>query len=374
MGRAAFIYSEDLSGHVLRDGHPMRPIRLKWTHDLLDALGAFSTRKSKVIKPISATDEDILSSHTRDYLNVVKNLSGGTALEKAELFGFSSVGDNPIYDGMYEAALLSTGASLMATDLALSGDVDVAFSISGGLHHAMPASASGFCIFNDPVVVINTLLNRGLRVVYLDIDAHHGDGVQHSFYDKDSVLTISLHESGQNLFPGTGSVDEKGMGNGEGYSVNLPLAPYTGDEIYNWAFENIVPPLIDAFGPDCVVTQLGIDTYHSDPLTHLYLSSEGFVSIIRSIKNIAHGLPWIALGGGGYNLSAVARCWSLAYGVMSDQCLSDDLPESQKGHLGTEKLRDVFTPELPGKVVEATRQFAEISVETVKKTIFPYHI
>ena len=150
MGRAAFIYSEDLSGHVLRDGHPMRPIRLKWTHDLLDALGAFSTRKSKVIKPISATDEDILSGHTLDYLNVVKNLSGGTALAKAELFGFSIGGDNPIYDGMYEAALLSTGASLMATDLALSSDVDVAFSISGGLHHAMAASASGFCIFNDP--------------------------------------------------------------------------------------------------------------------------------------------------------------------------------------------------------------------------------
>jgi acetoin utilization protein AcuC len=238
----------------------------------------------------------------------------------------------------------------------------------------MAASASGFCIFNDPVIVINSLLNRGLRVVYLDIDAHHGDGVQHSFYDNDSVLTISLHESGQSLFPGTGSVDEKGVGNGEGYSVNLPLAPYTGDETYNWAFENIVPPLIDSFGPDCIVTQLGIDTYHSDPLTHLYLSSEGFVSIVRSIKNISGGLPWVALGGGGYNLSAVARCWSLAYGLMSDQCLSDQLPESQGDLLGTGKLRDVLIPKLPLKVVEATRKFAETSVEAVKKTIFRYHM
>lgn len=374
MGRTAFIYSEDLSSHVLRDGHPMRPIRLKWTHDLLDALESFSSGNSIVIKPVSASDEDVLSNHTLDYLKAVKNLSAGTALEKAELFGFSTAGDNPIYSGMYEAALLSAGASLVATNLALSGDVEVAFSISGGLHHAMPASASGFCIFNDPAIVINTLLNRGLRVVYLDIDAHHGDGVQHSFYDTDSVLTISLHESGQSLFPGTGSVDEKGIGNGEGYSVNLPLAPYTGDEVYNWAFENIVPPLIDAFDPDCVVTQLGIDTYHSDPLTHLYLSSEGFTSIIRSTKKIVQGLPWIALGGGGYNLSAVARCWSLAYGVMSGQDLTDDLPESQKDHLGTDKLRDVLIPELPSKVVEATREFAEVSVELVKKTIFPYHM
>lgn len=374
MARAAFIYSEELSKHVLRDGHPMRPIRLKWTHDLLDALGAFSSRYSNVIKPSGATDEEILSSHTCDYLNMVKSLSLGAAVENATVFGFSTAGDNPIYEGMYEAALLSTGASLMAADLALSGNVDVAFSISGGLHHAMPASASGFCIFNDPAIVINTLLNKGLRVAYLDIDAHHGDGVQHSFYDNDSVLTISLHESGQSLFPGTGSVDEKGIGSGEGYSVNLPLAPYTGDEVYNWAFENVVPPLINAFAPDCVVTQMGIDTHHGDPLTHLYLTSEGFVSIIQSIKTIAQGLPWIALGGGGYNLSAVARCWSLAYGVMSDQCLSDHLPESQKDHLGIEKLRDVFTPELPVKVVEATRQFAEISVEAVKKTIFPYHM
>ena len=166
---------------------------------------------------------------------------------------------------MYEASTWSTGASLTAAEMLAEGRVEAAFNCSGGLHHAMPNRASGFCVFNDPVIAIKYLLERGLRVAYVDIDAHHGDGVQHAFYDSDRALTISLHQSGDYLFPGTGFVDEMGAGRGLGYSVNLPLYPYTNDEIYLWALNSVVVPLVKAFNPDVLATQLGMDPTSATP-------------------------------------------------------------------------------------------------------------
>jgi acetoin utilization protein AcuC len=210
---------------------------------------------------------------------------------------------------MYEAALLSTGASLVAAELVASRQVDVAFNIAGGLHHAASDHASGFCIFNDPVIAIKYFLGQGLRVAYVDIDGHHGDGVQDAFFDDNRVLTISMHESGRFLFPGTGFSSETGVGPGQGYSVNIPLYPYTEDDIYLWAFHEVTLPLLKAFAPDVLVTRLGIDSYYSDLLTHLQVTSRGYVAAIREFARL--GLPWLALGGGGYDLSAVARCWTL---------------------------------------------------------------
>ncbi|MFH1141848.1 MAG: acetoin utilization protein AcuC, partial [Chloroflexota bacterium] len=249
----------------------------------------------------------------------------------------------------------------------------VAFSPSGGLHHAMPASASGFCIFNDPAIAIQALVARGLRVAYVDIDAHHGDGVQEAFYTTDAVLTISLHESGRYLFPGTGSVDELGTGRGTGYSVNVPLAPYTDDDVYLWAFQEVVPPLLGAFRPDALVTQLGIDTYFSDPITHLVLTTRGYLQAVELLAQAARSIPWVALGGGGYDLSAVARCWALAYGVMLGQEWPDDVPEGQRERLGTAKLRDETPPKIPEYIRKASRRFAEATVQEVQQRIFPYH-
>ena len=374
MSGAAFVYSDRLSRHVLREGHPMRPVRLRYTYELLEALGAFQSSDSSVVEPRPASEEDVLTCHTGDYVDATRSLSAGLSTVDPTKYGFSAAGDNPIYSGMYDAALLSTGASLVAADRALSGEVRAAFNISGGLHHAMPSNASGFCIFNDPAIAIKAMVGRGLRVAYVDIDAHHGDGVQQMFYDTDSVLTISLHESGRYLFPGTGFVEEKGSGPGEGYSVNLPLAPYTGDDVYLWAFQQAVLPLLELFKPDALVTQLGVDTYYSDPLTHLALTSRGFVSVVESLAQAAKGVPWIALGGGGYDLSAVARCWALAYGVMTGQELPDDVPESERGRLGKDRVSDVEEPPITRDAVQATRQFAEASVRMVEETIFPHHV
>ena len=272
---------------------------------------------------------------------------------------------------MYDAALLSSGATLVAAELVAGGRVEVAFSIAGGLHHAAPTHAAGFCIFNDPAIAIRHFLARGLRVAYVDVDAHHGDGVQDVFYQDDRVLTISMHESGQYLFPGTGFVAESGAGAGAGYSVNLPLYPYTEDEIYLGAFREVALPLLRAFAPDVLVTQLGIDSYHSDPITHLQLTSRGYVEVIREFAGL--GIPWLALGGGGYDLGAVARCWTLAYGVMLGVEWPERIPDALADQYPTPNLRDDIALDLPAHVRQEARRYAEESVAAIKETIFGRH-
>ena len=196
-----------------------------------------------MVQPRPASEEELLTFHLDGYVDVVRRLSAGEELVGAERFGFSAGGDNPVYAGMYEAALLSTGASVQAACLVADGTARAAFAPAGGLHHAASGHASGFCIFNDPVVAINALRKRGLRVAYVDIDAHHGDGVQAAFYGDRDVMTISMHEGGRWLFPGTGEVSELGEGDGQGYSVNVPLYPYTYDELFLEVFDAVVPPL-----------------------------------------------------------------------------------------------------------------------------------
>jgi acetoin utilization protein AcuC len=371
MSKAAFVYEDALSRHVLNLDHPMRPIRLSYTYELLNAYGAFEGGSSRLVKPREATAEEVGWLHTPDYIAAVRNLSLGLSGYDPHRYGFSPSGDNPIYTGMYEAALLSTGASLVAAELVASKQVDVAFNISGGLHHAAPDHASGFCIFNDPVIAIKYLLGQGLRVAYVDIDAHHGDGVQDAFYDDNRVLTISIHESGRFLFPGTGFTPETGVGAGQGYTVNLPLYPYTEDELYLWTFWEVASPLVKAFSPDVLVTQLGIDSYHNDPLTHLQVTSRGYVEAIRGFAGL--GIPWLALGGGGYDLSAVARCWSLAYGVMVDADWPDQVPTGFAQQYGLQRLRDTVTLDIPAHVRQEARNLAEESVGAIKKDVFPKH-
>ena len=371
MTRAAFVYEDALAGHVLRNDHPMRPIRLKHTYDLLSAYGAFDGGDSRLVRPRAATDEEVQLLHTPDYLAAVRNLSMGLAGYSPERYGFSAGGDNPVYSGMYDAALLSTGASLVAAELLMNRQVDVAFNISGGLHHAAAGHASGFCIFNDPVIAIKYFLAAGRRVAYVDIDAHHGDGVQEAFFDDDRVLTVSMHESGRFLFPGTGFTGETGAGAGTGYAVNVPLYPYTEDDVYLWAFREVTLPLIRRFAPDVLVTQLGIDSYHTDPLTHLQVTSRGFVEAVTEFAGL--GLPWLALGGGGYDLGAVARCWTLAYGVMLGEEWPDRVPPAFSEESGLSRLRDTMETEVPPEVRAEARQLAEESVAAIKRDVFPVH-
>jgi acetoin utilization protein AcuC len=266
-----------------------------------------------------------------------------------------------------------TGATLQAVDFVAAGKGEIAFNIAGGLHHAMRSRASGFCYINDPVIGIKRLLSRGKRVVYIDIDAHHGDGVQKAFYETNQVLTISLHESGHTLFPGTGFEYEIGEGEGEGYSVNLPFPPYAGDEIYLWAFEEVVPELVHIFQPDVVVTQLGVDTFYDDPLTNIHLSILGYERVLKKIKDLAP--RWVALGGGGYNISNVARAWTLAWAIMNGIELKDQLPESflrEAAKMGVEEreLREhpKARPDIQNK---ENKVEMERVVHYIKETVFP---
>ena len=349
----------------------MRPVRLRYTYQLLQEYGAFDHPGAVLLDPRSATEEELAWLHTSEYVAAVRMLGSGSGAADSARFGFSGQGDNPVYPGMYEAAALSTGGSLIAAEMVASGAVGAAFNISGGLHHAAAGHASGFCVFNDPALAVHYFLNRGMRVAYVDIDAHHGDGVQEAFYADDRVLTISVHESGQYLFPGTGFVSEMGEGAGRGYSVNLPLYPYTGDDLYVESFKQVVPPLVRAFAPDVLVTQLGIDSYHSDPLTHLQLTTEGYIETIRELARL--DLPWLALGGGGYDVTAVARSWTLAYGVMLGIDWPDRLPPGFSREHGAGRLRDEVSPEAPGDIkVEASRHVAEAVVE-IHQQIFPIH-
>jgi acetoin utilization protein AcuC len=220
-------------------------------------------------------------------------------------------------------------------------------------------------VFNDAAVAIHWLLRQGLRVAYVDIDVHHGDGVQAAFYDTDQVLTISLHQDGRTLFPGSGYVGEIGKGAGEGYSVNVPLPPNTDDETYLWAFQQVVPPLLGRFNPDMLVTQLGVDTHYQDPLASLALTTHGQEAVFKNLRHLAG--RWLALGGGGYNLDVVPRAWTLALGAMAGLDFPDELPPGYREKYGGMRLRDRRGPDLGELTRERTRQVVEATVERVKE-------
>jgi acetoin utilization protein AcuC len=340
--RAAFIYSDDFARFDYGAAHPLKTFRLKLTYELIQACGLLTPSDPSVIEPCTASENDLLAYHTRAYLEVLKAANSGAALAEADAFGLGP-GDNPIFPGMYDWSKLVAGASLLAASLVDSGEVGIAFNISGGLHHALASRASGFCYINDPVLAILYLVQRGRKVAYIDIDAHHGDGVQEAFYNTDRVLTISLHETGESLFPGSGFEYDTGTGPGRGYSVNVPLPPEADDELFVHAFEEVVPPLVEAFGPDIIVTQLGVDTFRTDPLAHLNVTTNGFCDVVTRIKALAP--KWVALGGGGYDVANVARAWTLAWSIMTGTDAPDSIPETvlrhyaQAGFRGR-KLRD----------------------------------
>ncbi len=371
MRKAAFIYDEGLVARTMVDDEEFNPSRLRYTYELLRAYRAFNKSTSQLVIPDKADEAALLSFHTRDYVEAVRCFSRGERLGDAARFNFSEYGDNPVFPGMYEVSNRIVGATLKAAELVADGKVDVAFNHSGGGHHAAPNSASGFCIFNDVVIAIKHLLAKGLRVAYVDIDAHHADGVQDAFYGTDKVLNISLHETGRILFPGTGEVSEIGVGAGRGYSVNIPLAPYTDDGIYLWAFDQVVPALVGSFKPDIVFTQLGCDTHYLDPMTQLNLTTGGYEGVIRRLRQLAP--KWVAVGGGGYEMSVVARCWTLAYGIMTDREWPDRIPRSYQELYGIKRLRDNAKPRLDSRIKQQARRFAEETVAEVKKLVFPYH-
>ena len=373
--KTALIHSDAYTRFDYGPEHPLRMERLGLTFALMEALGLTTLPDARVVAPRPAPDAILARFHTAEYLDVLRGASAGRPGPEAIHHGLGP-GDNPIWPGCYEASALACGGSIQAADLVASGAVERAFAFAGGLHHAMPDRASGFCYLNDAVLAILHLRDRGLRVCYVDIDAHHGDGVQAAFYDSADVLTISTHERGDRLFPGTGAVDELGVGPGRGYSVNLPLQPYTDDAVYLPAFEAVVPPLVEAFRPDVLVAQLGIDGHRTDPLTHLAFSVDGFTQAVRRLVALAPRL--VALGGGGYDLANVARAWAVAWALMNDvPSLPDRLPEAFvrqfAAHLGEVRGLWDLPMTLPAEVTRAAREFADRQVAAIRRLIFPLH-
>ncbi|MBM4421367.1 MAG: acetoin utilization protein AcuC [Chloroflexi bacterium] len=329
MSGAGFVWDPRLAGHVYRDDHPLRPIRYAHVHETLTALGAFERGAARLV-PRDATRAEVERVHAPDYVDAVVRASARPDDDHAR-WGLLHQGDTPPFAGMHEASLLTTGGSLVAMEEVLAGRLRVAFNGAGGLHHAMRRSASGFCIYNDPAIVCGLLADRGMRVAYVDIDAHHGDGVQAAFYDTDRVLTVSLHESGRTLFPGTGFAEERGTGAGAGYSINVPLPMQTDDEGYVRGFDAVVPELLARYRPDVLVTQHGIDPHFDDPLTHLMLSTRAREHVVRRFASV--GLPWVAVGGGGYSLDAVRRSWSIEFLVMAGLPVPEDLHDADPPRL-----------------------------------------
>jgi acetoin utilization protein AcuC len=366
MVQAAFICDESLWAGGHPPGHPLRPERLQQTWQMLQAYRAFDAPGTRVVPPRRPTGEELATFHTPEYIEAVRRLSRGETGPDPVRFNFGP-GDNPVFAGMFESEGLKVGSALVGVELLLQGETRVAFSFAGGLHHAAPDHASGFCVFGDGAIAIHRLLAAGRRVAYVDIDAHHGDGVQAAFYDDDRVLTISFHESGRYLFPGTGFPAELGRGRGEGFCVNVPLFPYTGDETYLWAFDQLVPPLLRRFAPDVVVAQLGLDAHRLDPLTHLALTSHGFEVLFQRLHRLAP--RWLALGGGGYEPTVVPRIWTLAWAVMSGQTFSNELPPSVAESYHPPFLHDASPASISPTQQEQARQAAEQVVAEVKAAL-----
>ena len=370
--KTAFIYSDDFAKYDYGPGHPLKPFRLKLTYELIKAYGLLSLPDVRVVEAKPAEEDDLLLCHTRDYIEMLKAADSGRDMPGEERYGLGH-GDNPVFKGVFEWSRLVTGASLQAAALVESGEVPIAFNISGGLHHALASRASGFCYINDPVIVISSLLKKGRRVAYIDIDAHHCDGVQEAFYRTDEVLTISLHESGRHLFPGSGFESEIGEGAGSGYCVNIPMPPSSDDELFVYAFNEVVPSLIGRFRPDIVVGQLGVDSFRTDPLTHLNYTTNGFCAVVRKMKELSPG--WIALGGGGYEMTNVAKAWTLAWGIMNNVDLPDELPDAfidqhPLGGFRSRKLRDEEYRE-KGERKEMMRDEVGRVVAGIREKVFP---
>lgn len=371
MTKTAFIYSDEFLKFDYGPTHPFKIFRLKLTYELIKAYGLLSLPHAQYIQARKAEEEELLMFHDKEYIDVLKAANVGIEIPSAYYYGLGP-GDNPIFNGLFDWSRLVTGATLQAASTVDSGSVDIAFNISGGLHHAMASKASGFCYINDIVIAIMTLLKKGRRIAYIDIDAHHGDGVQEAFYKTDKVLTISLHETGMMLFPGTGFENEIGEAEGEGYSVNIPMPPFSDDELFVYAFNEVVPPLVKKFNPDIVFTQLGVDGFYSDPLTHLNYTNNGYCEVVKKIKEMSPKL--VALGGGGYDIANVAKAWTLAWAIMNEVEISDEIPgdflkEYFREGFFSRKMRDEIYLE-KGMRKEQLKEEVERVIGVVKEKVF----
>jgi acetoin utilization protein AcuC len=363
--------------------HPLKPIRVELTVSLIRACGFTDDERVETIPPEPFGDDDVARLHAGAYIEAVKRASAEPAAMSPR-YGLG-MGDNPTFAGMHEASLTVCGMSVAAAKAVWEGRVAHAFNPAGGLHHAMPDRAAGFCIYNDPAFAIDWLLRAGAeRIAYVDVDTHHGDGVQVMYYDDPRVLTISLHESGRSLFPGTGFPNEIGRGDAAGTSLNVPLGLTTTGEVWLGSFDEVVPAALDAFDPQLLVTQLGCDTHTTDPLAHLALTTDDYAVTAERLRRLAHEYAegrWVATGGGGYQVaSVVPRAWTIYFAELAGLALPGELPwewmheaeEAARRYQMPEPPREFFDGpvRLSDRQLEEARQEARAAVEELKQQAF----
>lgn len=353
-----FVYEPALSAYTLSESHPFKPIRLELTRSLLHALGLLSAEQE--VPPLPLDEALLYSVHDSRYIEAVKAVSEGKRVPQAYTYGLGTA-DNPIFPHMHAIVVRVCAATVTAVELVASGQAERALNLAGGLHHALANKASGFCIYNDLALGITYAVARyGWRVAYLDLDVHHGDGVQWLFYERPEVMTISLHESGRYLFPGTGHTFELGKGAGRGTSVNVPLEPFTEDDSFLECFEAVVPAALEAFRPDLIVLQAGADMHRYDPLADLVLSTHAFWQSYRRVSELADRYcqgRLVATGGGGYDpYRTVPRVWALLWAALSRQPAPEGIPEAWRA-----RWQPLSPDPLPSSIFDDTRTWPPIA-------------
>ena len=371
-----FVYSDEMGWFDFGPDHPFKPERASKTYDLCTRYGVMNDAWMKILEPEVIPLPLLSLFHEPAYLSLLEEASGGKVDIRMLERGLGTA-DNPILSGIYEWSLLTAGGTFQAMDRLMNGDALVAFNPLGGFHHAMPGHAEGFCYINDVAICIRHALGwlPGQRIAYLDIDAHHGNGVQEAFYQDPRVLVVSLHETGRTLYPGTGSESEIGEEKGKGFTVNFPLEPGSDDEVYDFALEEAVFPLVKTFSPDIIVAVVGADTLISDPLTHLRLTNNSYQKAVRGMMDICPKI--LALGGGGYDLYRTARCWTLAWSILNRVEPKDEFAGLVGGMMfGPEKevgsLYDA-TCFSKGESKEKALKEARRVADYIRKEIFPIH-
>jgi acetoin utilization protein AcuC len=371
-----FIYSEEMSRFEFGANHPFKPERASKTFELCTRYGVMDSPWIQVVEPPLLDSRLSEIFHEPAYLELLREAGQGKFRPEMYSRGLGTE-DNPIIPGIYDWSMRAAGGTVEAIKRIVEGAAVVAFNPLGGFHHAMADHAEGFCYLNDIVISIREVLRLypRLRIVFLDIDAHHGNGVQSAFYDDPRVLFISLHETGMALYPWSGYESEIGDGEGRGFTVNVPLWPGTDDEVYGFAFDAVVPPLIEAFSPDMIVAILGADTLISDPLTDLKLTNNGYQKAVRAIVSLCPRV--LGLGGGGYDLYRTARCWTLAWAILNGLEPSDEYAGLVGGRMFGPEMEMGSLYDYPylsmGKVKEKAFAEARRVVARIQEEVFSIH-
>ena len=310
-----FYYSNELTRYDFGPDHPFKPERAQKALELCRRYGVLDLQHMDLKSPPPLEHEKLLLAHSENYLAALRRISQGEIFKEMFSFGIGTE-DNPPLRGIYDWSRNCAGATWEGMTELLDKDTDIVFNPLGGFHHALQSQAEGFCYINDIVIAIKEALNHNVKISYMDIDAHHGNGVQQAFYNEDRVQFLSIHESGKYIYPYSGFAEESGNGNGEGFTINIPLPPKTDDEVYLEVFQKIVIPLIKRFSPDILVAQLGADSLLSDPLTDLMLTNNAYTEIVGKLKGLCAKI--LATGGGGYDIYRTARCWTLAWAILNN--------------------------------------------------------